>query len=226
LHILDSIQRVREYMVRMSDEWFVRVHDKEYGPVDLDELLEWKAEGRLIAENPVRRAGDTDWTTAATIPQLFPPPLPEAGGDARDPVRRRTFGDILAETFRIYAKGFPQFVALALMVAIPSLALKLSLAFVKVPEGEPLAGTARNAAAVAIVMLIALVAVWPIFLAGIQLATADLAAGRVIRLGDILRRATNLWPRSCAWRCSSTARSCSGLRSRLSPCSRSRRALR
>jgi hypothetical protein len=63
------------------------------------------------------------------------------------------------------------------------------------PEGEPLAGTARYAAAVAIVMLIALLAAWPIFLAGIQLATADLAAGRPIGLGNILRRAANLWPR-------------------------------
>jgi hypothetical protein len=179
----------------MPDEWFVRVHDKEYGPVDLDELLEWKAEGRLIAENPVRRADESDWTTAAAIPQLFPPPLPQAEGDERDPVRRRTFGEIISETIGIYARGFPQFLGLALMVAIPSLGLKLSIAFVKMPEGEPLAGTARTAAAIAIVMLVTLLAVWPIFLAGIQFATADLAAGRAIRLGDILRRATNLWPR-------------------------------
>ena len=178
----------------MAEEWFVRVHDKEYGPVDLEELLEWKAEGRLIADNPVRRDGEMDWTTAAAIPQLFPPPLQTSPG-VHDPVHRRTFGEIIADTLRIYAKGFPQFLGLALLVAIPSLGLKLSLAFVKMPEGEPLAGTARNAAAVVIVMLVALLAVWPIFLAGIQLATADLAAGRAIRLGDVLRRATNLWPR-------------------------------
>jgi hypothetical protein len=182
-------------MVRMSDEWFVRVHDKEYGPVDLDELLEWKAEGRLIADNPVRRAGDADWIPAAAIPQLFPPPLPQDGTDRRDPVHRRTFGEIIADTVRIYAKGFPQFLGLALMVAIPWTGLKLSLAFAQMPEGEPLAGTGRNAAAVAIVMLVALLAVWPIFVGGIQLATADLAARRAIRLSDILRRAASLWPR-------------------------------
>jgi hypothetical protein len=63
------------------------------------------------------------------------------------------------------------------------------------PEGEPLTGTARIAAAVAIVMLAALLVTWPIFLGALQFATADLAAGRKIRLRVILSRATNFWPR-------------------------------
>ncbi len=32
----------------MAEEWIVRVEGKEYGPVDVDELREWKREGRLI----------------------------------------------------------------------------------------------------------------------------------------------------------------------------------
>ena len=41
----------------MSEEWMVRVEGKEYGPVDLDGLREWKREGRLIRENEVREPG-------------------------------------------------------------------------------------------------------------------------------------------------------------------------
>ena len=39
-----------------TDAWIVRVLGKEYGPVDLDELREWKREGRLIRENEIREA--------------------------------------------------------------------------------------------------------------------------------------------------------------------------
>ncbi len=31
----------------MADRWLVRVGEKEYGPVDLDTLGDWKREGRL-----------------------------------------------------------------------------------------------------------------------------------------------------------------------------------
>ena len=103
---------------------------------------------------------------------------------ADDVVRRRTFGEIISDTIRIYAKGFPQFFAIALLVAIPSLGLKLSLAFVKMPEGEPLAGTARIGAAVAIVMLAALLA-----------TLADLPWRAAIRDSRSRRRAQDSPPR-------------------------------
>ena len=71
----------------MSDRWVVRVEGKEYGPVDLDSLAEWKRDGRLVAMNEVRRESDGAWTTAATIPELFgPPPLPPPVGH---PLQRR-----------------------------------------------------------------------------------------------------------------------------------------
>jgi hypothetical protein len=181
-------------MINMSDEWFVRVQDKEYGPVDLETLLEWKEEGRLIPANPVRREGEVEWVEAGTILALFPPALPPAAGSDL-PIRRRTFGEIIGDTLRIYFKGFPQFLALALLVAIPLLGLKLSLSFVNSAPGEPLSQTARIAAVAAVVMLLALVAAWPIFLGGLQVATSELAAGRAIRLGDIFARAKSLWGR-------------------------------
>ena len=51
----------------MADEWFVRVQGKDYGPVDLDTLREWKREGRLIADNEVREAEAENWVKAETL---------------------------------------------------------------------------------------------------------------------------------------------------------------
>ncbi|HEX8280704.1 MAG TPA: DUF4339 domain-containing protein, partial [Chthoniobacterales bacterium] len=88
----------------MADEWFVRVHEKEYGPVDLETLLEWKAEGRLIPENEVRTSADAPWRPAAVLPELFP--LPESTHpEAPEIYRRRSLSEIIAETFRLYARG-------------------------------------------------------------------------------------------------------------------------
>ena len=176
----------------MPEEWFVRVQEKEYGPVDLETLQEWKAEGRLLAGNPARQEGETDWSTAAEISGLFDR-APEPSLD--EPIRRRNFGEIFSETLRIYRRGFPQFFGLALLVALPSLAFKISLAFVNYREGEAVAGTTRIASALAVVMLAAVLVAWPLFVGGLQFATEDLAAGRTVRFRDLLRRTINFWPR-------------------------------
>ena len=55
----------------MSDQWIVRVQGKEYGPVDLDELREWKREGRLIRENEIREPGSERWIRAGELPEIF-----------------------------------------------------------------------------------------------------------------------------------------------------------
>nr|MBA2242696.1 DUF4339 domain-containing protein [Chthoniobacterales bacterium] len=182
----------------MPEEWFVRVQEKEYGPVDLETLREWKADGRLIPENPVRATGEPEWKSAAEIPELFPqtPASPEGTFRASEPYRRRSFVEIIAESGRLYRRGFGQFFALALLVGLPSIGFKLSLAYMHYGgEGEPVSVTTQIASAVAIVMLVALLVCWPIFLAGLQFGAAELAAGRRMRLLDILRRAINHWPR-------------------------------
>jgi hypothetical protein len=46
-----------------------------------------------------------------------------------------------------------------------------------------------------VVLFTVVLATWPIFLAGIQIATADLAAGRSVRFRDLIGRAINFWPR-------------------------------
>jgi len=66
----------------MADRWLVRVGEKEYGPVDLDTLGDWKREGRLLPTNEVRREADSVWTRATTIPGLFGPPPASIGAAA------------------------------------------------------------------------------------------------------------------------------------------------
>ena len=182
----------------MAEEWFVRVQEKEYGPVDLATLDEWKSEGRLIPQNPVRAANEAEWKTAAEIPELFGEPSapPDLSPEANQPYHRRSFAGIIAESCRIYGRGFGQFFVLALLVGIPSLGFKLSLAYIHFgAAGEPVTATTRVASVVAVVMLVALLVCWPIFLAGLQFAAGELAGRRRARLSDIMRRAIDHWPR-------------------------------
>jgi hypothetical protein len=176
----------------MADEWFVRVQDKEYGPVDLDTLREWKNEGRLIADNDIRNASDTAWMKASAVSEIFadlPAPVPP-------PVhlRQRSFAEIIGDTFRIYKNGFATFFFIALLVAIPSFIFQLSLAFLHFPEPRPLSHTALIASISAITALAFFFALWPVFIAAIQIATADQAEGRKARLRDVLQRAVHFWP--------------------------------
>src|SRR6266513_5964152 len=115
----------------MAEEWIVRVQGKEYGPADIETLREWKREGRLLPENeacpanadPTAVAGSAKevlWSTAAAIPGLFDVAavVPTAGRSPRRAplqLQRRSFGQILAETFQIYRKGFFQFLGLTLL---------------------------------------------------------------------------------------------------------------
>ncbi|HEY0370031.1 MAG TPA: DUF4339 domain-containing protein, partial [Chthoniobacterales bacterium] len=178
----------------MAEDWFVRVQGKEYGPVDLETLHEWKAEGRLIPQNEVRNDETAEWLPATQFPELF--------GTERDrPLQsvgifhRRSFGEIIAETFQIYARGFVQFFALALFVAIPTLALQISLAFTSYQEGQPISSTTRIASVIAIMSVAALLVCWPIFVGGLQFVAAEIAAGRKARLKEALQRAVGIWPR-------------------------------
>src|SRR5215211_6425365 len=181
----------------MAEAWFVRVQEREYGPVDLPTLREWKSEGRLIPENPVRAADNHEWSTAAGIPGLFAAPEaiahPTSGADPL--FRRRSFGALIGESCRIFAKGFLTFFPLALFVGIPSLGFKLSLSYIHYTEGEAVTTTTRIASAVAIVMAAAVLAAWPIFIAGLQFAAERIARGERPRLGEVLQRAVNHWPR-------------------------------
>jgi hypothetical protein len=177
----------------MADRWLVRVGEKEYGPVELDTLADWKREGRLLPTNEVRRESDSVWTTADTIPELFgPPPLPAQTGHLL--VRQRSFGEIIRDSFRIYKSAFLPFFVVTLLIAIPTLVLELTSPVYGIfPQAE--GNGLTRARVIALFAFIALVVDWPVFLAGIQIATVDVLQGREVRVGELLRRAANFFPR-------------------------------
>ena len=55
----------------MPEEWIIQVEGREYGPVDLQILREWKEEGRVLPANQARRAEANTWIQASGIPGLF-----------------------------------------------------------------------------------------------------------------------------------------------------------
>jgi hypothetical protein len=180
----------------MADQWIVRVQGKEYGPVELDELREWKREGRLIRENEIREEGSERWIRASELPEIFADEttvVTESEAPA-SVVRRLSFGEIFANGWRIYRAGFKRFLILALFVSVPSFFLQLAAPFLEVPKNQMLAPLVI-AAAVAFVTLVLLVIAWPFSLAATQLLAADLYAGRNPTFSDLLSRAKPLWTR-------------------------------
>src|SRR4051812_20240 len=93
---LDLAPRIPYPVSRMPDEWMVRVEGREYGPVDADELRDWKAEGRLIPANEVRRVGDERWFPASELPEIFGEQIAAEPPDLV--VRRRSGPEVIRET--------------------------------------------------------------------------------------------------------------------------------
>jgi len=186
----------------MSEEWIVRVHGKEYGPANLDTLREWKAEGRLLPANEARRANVDLWITAGEIPGLFSvTPSVEAATQQTEPpvqVSRRSFNQILAETFQIYRKGFFQFLGLVLLVLLPSICSQLITAFVQPPQGSNVDVRSVLAAGFAFLTFILSIVLWPVYIGGIQILTAEIARGQRPGLIVVLNQAVRFWPRIAA----------------------------
>jgi hypothetical protein len=187
----------------VTDEWMVRVQGTEYGPANIETLREWKAEGRLLPVNEARRADADLWTTAAEIPGLFsvPPAVPIAEPLPRQtptPVARRTFVEILTETLQIYRKGFFQFLGLTLLVLLPSICSQLTTAFAKPPQGSNVDMPSVPAAGFAFLMFILSIVMWPVYIAGIQILTAEIVRGNRFGLVPVLNEAVRFWPRVAA----------------------------
>lgn len=49
---------------------------KEYGPISLQQMKQWLAEGRLNLQSKVLPEGETNWKTLAEIPDIANAPLP------------------------------------------------------------------------------------------------------------------------------------------------------
>jgi hypothetical protein len=199
-------------MSEMAEQWIIRVQDKEYGPADIETLREWKTEGRVLPENEARRVDidptvspeafmtsqeQTLWTTAAEIPGLFSvAAVPVAGHLAQSPLQeRRSFAQILAETFRVYGKGFAQFLSLTLLAVLPSVFGQLANTWLQPAPNMNADLRSVAAGAFGFCMLLLTMLLWPIYIAGIQILSAEIAAGRRVRFFAALNEAVRLWPR-------------------------------
>ncbi len=176
----------------MPEEWIVRVSGKEYGPVDLDTLTQWKREGRLLPSNEVRQETESEWTTASNIPDLFAPPPPKSGHAF---ARRRTFWEIIRDSFRIYRAAFLPFFLITLLVAVPTLAFELTSPAYGIFHRATNAAGLTPANIVGLVALVLVIVNWPIFLAGIQIASIAVLEGGTVRTAELFRRAANYFPR-------------------------------
>jgi hypothetical protein len=184
----------------VSDEWIVRVEGTEYGPANIETLREWKAEGRLLPVNEARRADVDLWTTAAEIPRLFDVEALAAASARRvtQPplqVSRRSFAEILTETLQIYRKGFLQFLCLTLLVLLPSIGGQLITAFVQPPHGSNVDMLSVLAAGIAFLTFILSIVMWPVYIAGIQILSAEIVRGNRFSLVRVLNEAVRFWSR-------------------------------
>lgn len=176
-----------------TGQWLVRVQGKEYGPVDADELRAWREDGRLIRENEVRAVNSDRWFPAAELPEVFADDLAPALETSF--VRRKSLGEIFAASWRVYREGFWRFFVLALLVSTPSFFLQMAAPFLEVPAQQGELPMIVASTAVAFVMLALLVIGWPFSLAGLQILSADLLAGRNPGVREVLARAKPLWSR-------------------------------
>lgn len=179
-------------------DWIIRVEGKEYGPVNLATLLDWKREGRVLPGNEARRADVDLWITAAEIPGLFDAAAAESstGRLTQPPLQgRRSFAQILAEALRIYGKGFVQFLGLTLLVALPSICAQLASSALNPSPNREWDLRTLITGAFTFCMLLLSLAAWPIFIAGIQILTAELSADRKPQMSSLLRDALKFWPR-------------------------------
>jgi hypothetical protein len=111
---------------------------------------------------------------------------------------RRSFAEILAETLHIYRKGFFQFFGLTLLVLLPWIFSQLTTAFVKAPQGSNLDIVSVLAAGFAFLMFILSIVMWPVYIAGIQILTAEIVRGNRFSLLTVLNEAVKFWPRVAA----------------------------
>ena len=84
----------------------MRVQGQEYGPVEVDELREWKREGRLIRENEVREPDSERWFPAGELPEIFADEGSHPELAARESLGRAQLGAIFARSWQLYRQGF------------------------------------------------------------------------------------------------------------------------
>ena len=186
----------------------IRVEGKDYGPADLETLHEWKADGRVLPANPARRADGDNWQTAAEIPGLFgvePPPVQiraqksDVRGHKSAVTEERAIQppsrNILSETFGIYFRGFFQFLGLSLLSIVPIVCAELTSRFVDTAPGVTVDLRTMVAGAFGLCMIVLRLVLLPVYIAGIQILTTELATRQRISFLKVLNGAVKYWPR-------------------------------
>src|SRR5438132_7062843 len=201
----------------MAEQWIIRVQGKEYGPADLATLREWKADGRVLPANPAQQAdvNEAHWKTAGDIPGLFqvePPPVQGPARNQRSAAYTQGSGEpkeisdqksksrppsrnILVETFRIYFRGFFQFFCLSLLSIVPIVCAELTSRFIDTAPGVNVDLRSLVAVAFGLCMLVLRLVLIPIYIAGIQILTAEFATVHRICFFSVLNAAVKYWPR-------------------------------
>ena len=193
----------------VTEEWILRVDGSEYGPANIETLREWKAEGRVLPANEARRTDTELWSLAAEIPGLFneealptvsAPRLTHSTSSVQAPLPLppRGLGQILGDTFRIYVRGFLQFFSLTLLVVLPSVCAQLTAMWMQTGQASDADPRVLAAGGFAFLMFIFSMAMWPVYVAGIQIITVEIAAGRRIGFFAALNDAVRFWPRVAA----------------------------
>src|SRR5438067_691376 len=165
----------------------------------------WRAAARVLPASPARHddVDEPHWKPAADIPGLYqvePPPVQTnveanaspaptvshagASGIAADTATTTSkppSRNILVETFRIYFRGFFQFFGLSLLSIVPIVCAELSSRFVDTAPGVNVDLRTLVGVAVGLCMLVLRIVLVPVYIAGIQILTAELATGH--RLG-------------------------------------------
>src|SRR5256714_6970102 len=195
----------------MAEQWIIRVEGKDYGPVDVATLQEWKSDGRVLRMNPARRADADVWQTAGEIPGLFdlePPPVHVEETAQRSAVsdERLVISDtpaeinpptrnILIETFRIYFRGFLQYLGLALLSIIPIVSTELTSRFIDAAPGVNVDLRTLVGAVFGLCMFGLRLVLITVYIAGIQILTIELSTGPRIGFLSVLNGAVKYWPR-------------------------------
>jgi hypothetical protein len=179
----------------MTQKWIVQVEGREYGPAELPILREWKEEGRVLPTNQVRRAETNTWIQAAEIPGLFESVLASSEPSLPRPREQRRFGELLGETLRIFRNGLFQYVCLTLLVIVPSACAQLTGAVLDNASAVDADLRTLLAGSFAFCLVLVSLALWPVYISGIQLLTNEIQAGRRPGFFSVLNEAVRLWPR-------------------------------
>ncbi|HYR22469.1 MAG TPA: hypothetical protein VEP30_06060 [Chthoniobacterales bacterium] len=180
---------------------------------------------RMVDVDPaavVISAEEALWKTAGDIPGLFQVEAPPVQREVRDQKSEVTSQqsaayargsgvpeevrdqkskskapsrNILVETFRIYFRGFFQFLCLSLLSIVPILCAEFTSRFIDTAPGVNVDLRTLVAVAFGLCMLVLRIVLIPVYIAGIQILTAELATGHRIGFLSVLNGAVKYWPR-------------------------------